>query len=142
MEADNEADGNKAAATEVADDPPIDPDEMELLKSIIPKVIPEGQPPATPKSGDKWGSTHLNGGSSSSESSAEDLDISRWSIRLKKKGGCPPSQTLLTSGARPMSTLCIKYNTRQTSHAFKHIVLIRSPQLIGRAPTLSTTATI
>ena len=88
IEADDEADGDKEAAEDTGDKPTVDPDEVEMLKGIIKKVPTGDQPPMVPKSGDKWGSTHLDGSSGSSDSSAEDLDASR-STRSKKKGGTP-----------------------------------------------------
>ena len=76
IEADDKADGDKEAAEDVTDDPLIDPNEIKLLKTIIKKVPSCSQPSTVPKSGDKRGSTHLDSGSGSSESSAEDLDAS------------------------------------------------------------------
>ena len=64
----------------------IDPGEVELLKDII-KIPTSNQPSTAPKSGDKRGSTHLDGGSSSSDSSIEDLDAR--GARAKKKGVGP-----------------------------------------------------
>ena len=93
IEADDEADGNKEAAKDAADDPSIDPNEIELLKTIIKKVPSSGQPSTAPKSGDKRGSTHLDGGSGLSDSSAEDLDASQSATRPKKKGGMPTKVT-------------------------------------------------
>ena len=86
IEANDEADGEKEAVKDTGDKPTVDPDEIEMLKGIM-KVPTGDQPPMVPKSGDKWGSTHLDGSSGSSDSSAEDLDASRsaWS----KKGGTP-----------------------------------------------------
>ena len=72
----------------LGDEPTIDPDEVELLKGIIKKIPTSDQPSTAPKSGDKRGSTHLDGSSSSSDSSAGDLYASR-STRSKKKGGTP-----------------------------------------------------
>ena len=46
-----------------------------------------------PKAGGKRGSTHLDGGAASSESSAKDLDVSHSSTRPKKKGGMPTKAT-------------------------------------------------
>ena len=90
IEADDEADGDKEAAEDVVDDPSIDPNEIELLKTIIKKVPSGSQPSTVPKSGNKRGLTHLDGGSGSSESSAEDLNARRSSTRPKKKGEHPP----------------------------------------------------
>ena len=54
-------------------------------------------PSAAPKSGDKRGPSHLDGGSVSSDSSAEDLDAKN--IRPKKKGSMPTKAS--TSGSHP-----------------------------------------
>ena len=54
-----------------------------MLKQII-KPTASGQPSIAPKSGDKRGSTHLDGSSSSSDSSGEDLDASRGAQTKKK----------------------------------------------------------
>ena len=88
IEANDEADGDKEAAEDAGDEPTVDPDEVEMLKGIIKKVPTGDQAPIAPKSGDKPGSTHLDGGSGSSALSAEDLDASQ-SARSKKKGGTP-----------------------------------------------------
>ena len=58
-----------------------------MLKQII-KPTTSGQPSTVPKSGNKQGSTHLDGGSGSSDSSSEDLDASRGA-RTKKKTSMP-----------------------------------------------------
>ena len=71
-----EADGDKEPAEDAGDERTIDPDEVELLKGIIKKIPTSDQPSTVPKSGDKRGSTHLDGGSGSSDSSTEDLDAS------------------------------------------------------------------
>ena len=76
LEADDEGDGEKDPAS---DEALPDPSELELLQEIINPVI-HNQPPPVPKSGDKRGPTHLDGGSGSSDSSGEDLDA---------KGACP-----------------------------------------------------
>ena len=83
LEADDKADADKEPTEDVGDKLDIDPEEVQMLKQII-KPAAAGQPSTTPKSGDKWGSTHLDGGSSSSDSSGEDLDASRGT-RAKKK---------------------------------------------------------
>ena len=76
LEANDEADGDKEPTEDAGDKSQIDPGKIELLREII--KAPTGSKPSTaPKSGDKWGSTHLDGGSGSSESSSEDLDASR-----------------------------------------------------------------
>ena len=86
LEADDEAEGEKELTEATGDESMIDPGEVELLKEII--KIPTGDQPSTvPKSGDKQGSTHLDGGSGSSDSSVEDLDArGAWA---KKKGATP-----------------------------------------------------
>ena len=53
IEADDKADGDKEAADDAADEPIIDPNEVELLKTIIKKVPTSDQPSTTPKSEDK-----------------------------------------------------------------------------------------
>ena len=92
IEADDEADGDKEVAEDAVEEPNIDPDEMEMLKTIIKKIPASDQLPTAPKSGDKWGSTHIDGDSGLSDSSAEDLDASR-SDQPKKKGGTPTKAT-------------------------------------------------
>ena len=87
IEADDEADGDKEPAEDAGDEPTINPNEVEMLKGII-KAPTGNQPSTAPKSGDKWGSTHLDGSSGSSDSSAEDLDTSR-STRSKEKVAMP-----------------------------------------------------
>ena len=76
IEADDEAEGDKEAAEDAGDEPTIDPGEVELLKGIIKKIPTSDQPSTAPKSGDKQGSTHLDGGSGSSDLFTEDLDAS------------------------------------------------------------------
>ena len=71
------------------DDSLIDPRELKLLTGIINPVT-DDQPPTAPKSGDKRGSTHLDGGSGSSDSSSEDLDAK--GTHTKKKVATHPSQ--------------------------------------------------
>ena len=86
LEADDEAEGEKEITEAAGDKSMIDPGEVELLKGII--KIPTGDQPSTaPKSGNKRGSTHLDGGSSSSESSIEHLDAK--GTQAKKKGAMP-----------------------------------------------------
>ena len=76
QEADDEGDGEKDLAS---DETLPDPSELELLREIIDPAA-HNQPPSAPKSGDKRGPSHLDGGSASSDSSVEDLDA---------KGACP-----------------------------------------------------
>ena len=83
QEADNEGDGEKDPT---GDETLPDPSELELLQEIIDPVAHNQLPPA-PKSGNKRGPSHLNGGSASSDSSAEDLDAK--GMRPKKKGLTP-----------------------------------------------------
>ena len=76
LEADDEANADKEPTEDVRDELVIDPEEVQMLKQII-KPTASGQPATTPKLGDKWGLTHLNGSSGSSDLSGEDLDASR-----------------------------------------------------------------
>ena len=62
-------------------------EEVQMLKQII-KPAATGQPSTVPKSGNKQGSTHLDRGSSSMDSSGEDLDASRGA-QAKKKMSTP-----------------------------------------------------
>ena len=83
QEADNEGDGEKDPA---GDETLPDPSELELLQEIITPVV-HNQPPPAPKSGDKRGPSHLDGGSASSDSSVVDLDVK--GAHPKKKGSTP-----------------------------------------------------
>ena len=56
------------------------------MKGIINPVV-DDEPPTAPKSGDKQGLTHLDGGSDSSDLSGEDLDAK--GIQVKKKMAMP-----------------------------------------------------
>ena len=69
QEADDEGDGEKDPA---GDETLPDPSELKLLQEIIDPAA-HNQPPPVPKSGDKRGPSHLDGGSASSDSSVEDL---------------------------------------------------------------------
>ena len=81
--ADNEVEGNKEPTEDTGDESLINSGEIELFKGIIKS--PTGDQPSTaPKSGDKWGSTHLDGSFISSDSSIEDLDASRGAWAKKK----------------------------------------------------------
>ena len=80
QEADDEEDGEKDPT---GDETLPDPSELELLQGIINPAA-HNQPPPAPKSGDKRGPSHLDGGSASSDSSVEDLDAK--GARPKKKG--------------------------------------------------------
>ena len=68
LEADGEADADKEPTEDIGDELNIDPEEVQMLKQII-KPAASGVPSTTPKSGDKRGSTHFDGDSSSSDSS-------------------------------------------------------------------------
>ena len=72
---------------DVGDELDVNSEEVQMLKQII-KPTASGQPSTTPKSGDKRGSTHLDGDSGSSDSSGEDLDASRGA-QTKKKTSMP-----------------------------------------------------
>ena len=87
LEADDEGDRKR---DQPGDDSVIDLVEVEILKGIISPGI-DDQPPTVPKSGNKWGSTHLDGGSGSSDSSGKDLDAK--GVRSKKKGVTPTKVT-------------------------------------------------
>ena len=77
----------RSQTEDVGDKLKIDPEEVQMLKQII-KPATAGQPSTAPKSGDKQGSTHLDSGSGSLDSSGEDLDASRGT-RTKKKALMP-----------------------------------------------------
>ena len=76
QEADDEGDGEKDPA---GDKTLPDPSELEPLQEKIDPATHNQLPPA-PKSGNKRGPSHLDGGSASSDLSVEDLDA---------KGACP-----------------------------------------------------
>ena len=82
LEADDGADADKEPTEDIGDELEIDPQEVQMLKQII-KPTGGSQPSTVPKSGDKRGSTQLDGGSGSSDLSGEDLDASRGT-RAKK----------------------------------------------------------
>ena len=84
QEADDKEDGEKDLT---GDETLPDPSELELLQGIIDTAAQNWPPPA-PKSGNKRGPSHLDGGSASSDSSVEDLDT---------KGACPKKK-----GSMPM----------------------------------------
>ena len=83
QEADEEGDGEKDLA---GDKTLPNPSKLELLQEIIDHAAHNWLPPA-PKSGNKRGPSHLDGGSASSDSSVEDLDAK--GARPKKKGSMP-----------------------------------------------------
>ena len=83
QEADDEGDGEKDLAS---DETLPDPSELELLQEIIDPAAHNQLPPA-PKSGNKRGPSHLDGGSASSDLFVEDLDTK--GARPKKKGSTP-----------------------------------------------------
>ena len=91
QEADNEGDGEKDPT---GDETLPDPSELELLQEIIDPAA-HNQLPPVPKSGDKRGPSHLDGGSASSDSSVEDLDAK--GACPKKKGSTPTK----ASGSHP-----------------------------------------
>ena len=91
QEADDEGDGKKDLASY---ETLPDPSELELLQEIIDPAA-HNQPPSAPKSGDKRGPSHLDGGSASSDSSVEDLDAK--GACPKKKGSTPTK----ASGSHP-----------------------------------------
>ena len=91
QEADDEGDGEKDLA---GDETLPNPSELELLQGIIDPAA-HNQPSPVPKSGDKRGPSHLDGGSASSDSSVEDLDAK--GARHKKKGSMPTK----ASGSHP-----------------------------------------
>ena len=70
QEADDKGDGEKDMA---GDETLPDPSELDLLQEIIDPAA-HNQPPPAPKSGDKRGPSHLDGGSASSDSSVKYLD--------------------------------------------------------------------
>ena len=63
-----------------------DPSKLELLQGIIDPAAQNWLPPV-PKSGNKRGPSHPDGGSASSDSSVEDLDAK--GVHPKKKGSTP-----------------------------------------------------
>ena len=91
QEADDEGDGEKDPAS---DETLPNPSELEVLQEIIDPATHNLSPPA-PKSGDKRGPSHLDGGSASSDSSVEDLDAK--GVCPKKTGSTPTK----ASGSHP-----------------------------------------
>ena len=91
QEADDEGDGEKDPA---GDKTLPDPSKLELLQEIIDPATHNQSLPA-PKSGDKRGPSHLDGGSALSDSSVEDLDAK--GAHPKKKGLTPTK----VSGSHP-----------------------------------------
>ena len=83
QEADDKEDGEKDPT---GDETLPNPSELELLEGIIDPAAQNWLPPV-PKSGNKRGPSHLDGGSASSDSSVEDLDAKGASP--KKKGSTP-----------------------------------------------------
>ena len=69
LEADDKAEGEKEPTKTAGDESMIDLGEVELLKGII-KTPTSDQPFTAPKSGDKWGSTHLDSCSGSTAAPA------------------------------------------------------------------------
>ena len=91
QEANDEGDGEKDPTS---DETLPDPSELELLQEIIDPAS-HNQPPPAPKSGNKRGPSHLDGGSASSDSSVEDLDAK--GAHPKKKGSTPMKASVLQS---------------------------------------------
>ena len=89
QEADDKGDGEKDPTS---DETLPDPSELELLQEIIDPAA-HNQPPPAPKSGNKRGPSHLDGGSASSDLSVEDLDAK--GARPKKKGSTPMKAPVL-----------------------------------------------
>ena len=83
QEADDEEDGEKDPT---GDEILPNPSKLKLLQEIINPAAHNQLPPA-PKSGDKRGPSHLDGGSASSDLSVEDLDAK--GAHPKKKGSMP-----------------------------------------------------
>ena len=83
QEANDEGDGEKDPA---GDETLPDPSKLKLLQEIIDPAAHNWLPPV-PKSGDRRGPSHLDGGSASSDSSVEDLDVK--GAHPKKKGSTP-----------------------------------------------------
>ena len=83
QEADDEEDGEKDPT---GDETLPDPSELELLQGIIDPAAQNWLPPV-PKSGNKKGPSHPDGGSASSDSSVEDLDAK--GVHPKKKEWTP-----------------------------------------------------
>ena len=83
QEADDEGDCKKDPT---GDETLPDPSELELLQGIINPAA-HNQLPPVPKSGDKRGPSHLDGGPASSDLSVEDLDARVRTPR--RRGQCP-----------------------------------------------------
>ena len=83
QEADDEGDGKKDLT---GDETLPNPSELKLLQEIIDPAA-HNRPLPVPKSGNKRGPSHLDGGSASSDSSVEDLDAK--GVHPKKKGSTP-----------------------------------------------------
>ena len=111
QEADDEGDGEKDPA---GDETLPDPSEPELLQEIIDPATHNQSPPA-PKSGDKRGPSHLDGGSASSDSSVEDLNPK---VRVpRRRGRCPPRRW----DHIPVSGCCASNPLQDGSAAFPNI---------------------
>ena len=106
------------------------------MSEIINPVI-DDQAPTAPKLGNKWGLTHLDGGSSPSDSSGEDLDAK--GAHIKKKVAMPtkvshPSQW----SEEDIDVMCqIRYKTDLTIS--KPIVITRLIQQTLPPSTQRTT---
>ena len=124
LEADDEADADKEPTEDIGDELEIDPEEVQMLKQII-KPAAVGQPSTTPKLGNKQGSTHLDSGSGTSDSSGEDLDASRgaWT---KKKMSTPTKASHPNQWSEDdIDIVCIRSVTRRISSASRPIVLTK-----------------
>ena len=139
-EADDEGDPEKGTSKDGSVDPTLDADEMAILESIILQAAPQSCPPVMPKSGDKWAATHFEGGSASSELSAEDHGDTRPSSRSSRKGGMPTRHLPLISGAQLTSTQYGSYSIRRISSVSKFTMRSIFPPMIRRLSTPLTTA--
>ena len=116
QEADTKEDGEKDPT---GDEILPDPSELKLLQGIINPADHNQLPPA-PKSGDKRGPSHLNGGSASSDSSIEDLDAE--GARPKKKGLTPTGANITSqSVGRRRHRRCATNPLQDGSAAFPNI---------------------
>ena len=117
LEANNEADVDKEPTEDIGNELDIDPEEVQLLKQIIKPTAGSG-PPTTPKSGDKRGSTHLDGGSGSSDSSCEDLDASRVT-RANKKTSMPTKVSHLNQWSEDDIDIMHQIHYKMDLHCFQ-----------------------
>ena len=116
LEADDEGDGEKNQPH--SNDSVIDLLQVEILQGIINPGA-NGQPLATPKLGDKWGSGHLDG-TGFSNSSGEDLDTR--ASRTRRKGRCLLRRhPTPVSGLRKILMSSINIGTRWALIISRHI---------------------